>query len=508
MQPGSGRRAGGLLAGAGRVAGEVDVVRLRGAAVGPRSHQLPDLVRGDQTGVAVRLPAGVRVGVGVEGARVVRVLGGAVDQTGVARSEPDGVRGAARGGDRDRDLGAEVRAAVEGEVALRRGREGIVVGDRVGDDHVRQRRGPVVVLGGLVGGRGHHGDAVPVGVVDGLAGEARVVERAERLLHDLNVVVGRVQHGLGETVDVGDEAVADAQVDDHAVRAGAEIATVVRLGGRVAGLAGSVPVLDVVEGVVVVVEEVPADDVVDVAVVVVVDAVAEGDQHILGLEHAGRTDALRAVGLHAVVAGVVAQVEDAVAVEIPGAVVRVGAGGRAVLAVDVRGRESVVARFRNLALVDAGLEAHVVHDAGVVPLDPRVEHRDRHVGAPGGRHEGGADRRIVVDDVGAANPAELDRVAVGQRVRRVRRRGELELVAAEIAGDLARAEIEIIGVGGVPGGSRVGEGGLSRGRERGGDDQGAENRDRDRDRLRTPSAPPRQAALPAPRNLSHARESP
>ena len=44
------------------------------------------------------------------------------------------------------------------------------------------------------------------------------------------------------------------------------VAAVVGLGGRALGLAGAVPVLDVVEGVVVVVEEVPADDVVDEAV--------------------------------------------------------------------------------------------------------------------------------------------------------------------------------------------------------------------------------------------------
>ena len=74
----------------------------------------------------------------------------------------------------------------------------------------------------------------------------------------------------------------------HAVGARPEIAAVVGLGGRVARLAGAVAVLDVVVGVVVVVEEVPADDVVGEAVAVVVGAVGEGDQDVLGVEQVRR----------------------------------------------------------------------------------------------------------------------------------------------------------------------------------------------------------------------------
>ena len=57
------------------------------------------------------------------------------------------------------------------EVGLVGGGPSVVLGDRVDEDHVRQARGPVVVLGGLVGGGGDHGDAVAVGVVDRVAGE-------------------------------------------------------------------------------------------------------------------------------------------------------------------------------------------------------------------------------------------------------------------------------------------------------------------------------------------------
>ena len=141
----------------------------------------------------------------------------------------------------------------------------------------------------------------------------------------LDAAVGRVDRRLGEAVGVGDERLADAQRQHRAVRARADLAgAVVGLGRRVLVLAGAVSVLDVVVGVVVVVDEVPAGDVVGVAVVVVVDAVGEGDDQVLGREHPGRAVAACArrrrvralrVGLddvrHARVAGVVERVEDA-----------------------------------------------------------------------------------------------------------------------------------------------------------------------------------------------------
>ena len=440
------RRAGRLVRRARRGAGEIDVVGLRRPVDASRGEELADLVRSDRAPVAADQLALGAVRIGIESAGVRGVQRGAVDQPRVAGGEADRVRRAGGARDRDRDLGAEVGAAVEGEIRLVRDRA-VAVGDRVGDDHVRQARRPVVVLGRLVGGRGQHGDAVAVGVVDGLPGEARVVERAERLLDDLDVVVGGVGDGGAEPVDVGDEAVADAQVDGHAVRAGADVAAVVGLRGRVPRLAGPVAVLDVVERVVVVVEEVPADEVVDVAVAVVVDPVAERDQQVLRLEHPRRPDALRRVRLDPVVAGVVDQVEDAVAVQVPLAGVAVGTAAAAILAGLVRRREPVVARLRRLAGADPRLLAEIAHRAGVVPLDPRVEDRDRHVGTAGRRPEGGLGSGIGVDDVGAADAAELDRARIVGRVRRIGGRRELEGVAAEVARHLAGVQPEVVVAG-------------------------------------------------------------
>ena len=53
----------------------------------------------------------------------------------------------------------------------------------------------------------------------------------------------REHDALREAVDVGDEAVADPDRHDHAVRAGPDAAAVVGLGARVLGLAGAVAVL-------------------------------------------------------------------------------------------------------------------------------------------------------------------------------------------------------------------------------------------------------------------------
>jgi hypothetical protein len=87
-----------------------------------------------------------------------------------------------------------------------------------------------------------------------------------------------------------------------------------------------VPVLDVVERIVVVVEEVPADDVVVEAIAIVVGPVRERDQNVLRVEQRppvlDRTVAERRRGVDAGVARVVERVEDAIPVRIPG--VRVG----------------------------------------------------------------------------------------------------------------------------------------------------------------------------------------
>src|SRR3712207_7647719 len=47
--------------------------------------------------------------------------------------------------------------------------------------------------------------------LDGVGAEPGLVQGAERLLHDVDVVVGGVDRRLGEAVDVGDEGGADAQ---------------------------------------------------------------------------------------------------------------------------------------------------------------------------------------------------------------------------------------------------------------------------------------------------------
>ena len=172
------------------------------------------------------------------------------------------------------------------------------------------------------------------------------------------------------------------------------------------------PVVDVVERVVRVVDEVPARDVVDEAVVVVVDAVGEGDDEVLRREHPGRPVAalfgrrrVRALRVvfddvrDARVAGVVERVEDALFEHVvrdrPGAAgfaarhapvgVVVAATRRARgFAVDVR---RGIERFRHvdfrrgqLAGVDPVLAPQLQHVAAVVPEDPRVELRDADVG--------------------------------------------------------------------------------------------------------------------------------
>src|SRR5207302_7192848 len=88
-------------------------------------------------------------------------------------------------------------------------------------------------------------------------------------------------------------------------------------------------------------------------------------------------------------------------------------------------------REGQLALVQRDLGAQVLHRAVVVPLDARVEHRDRHVGPAGGGLPGGrvAGRRGGVHHVRAANAVELVRVAGEARAVRSGRGGELPIVA-------------------------------------------------------------------------------
>ena len=131
------------------------------------------------------------------------------------------------------------------------------------------------MLGGLVGGRGDHGDAVVVGVVDGLPREPGVVERPERLLDHQGAVVDRRRSSPAAKRLTSATKLSPTRMC-IAMQLGQVPSSPPLFGlrGRVLGLAGAVPVLDVVVGVVVVVEEVPADHVVDEAVAVVVVAVA------------------------------------------------------------------------------------------------------------------------------------------------------------------------------------------------------------------------------------------
>ncbi len=282
-----------------------------------------------------------------------------------------------------------------------------------------------MVFGCLVGGRGHHRDAVVVGVVDRFTGEDGVVVGTERLLDHVHAAVGRVQHGLGEAVGVGDERLSDTQLGDLAVGAGAGL-TGARVGfpGGVLLLAGPVSVMDLVVGVVVVVDKVPAGDVGGISVVVVVDAVGEGDDQVLGCHEPGGPVAAVASGRrvgalgvvlddvgHARVAGVVEQVEDALFDHVVGdraaatgfssghgAVgVVVAPGGRTRLfTVDmgggIEGLAHVHLRGGQLAGVEQHLRAEQQHRAAVVPFDARVELGDPHVRAPEGDVEGGVNR--------------------------------------------------------------------------------------------------------------------
>ena len=138
------------------------------------------------------------------------------------------------------------------------------------------------------------------------------------------------------------------------------------------------------------------------------------------------------------------QVEDAVAVQVVSRRRCRRARRRAVLAGLVRRREAVVARLRQLAGVEPGLAAQVLHRAGVVPLDPRVEDRDRHVGAAGRGHEGGRRRSASSSTTWAPRtPPSSTGLVLCERVAGIGGRRELELVAAEVVADLAGVQVEV-----------------------------------------------------------------
>jgi hypothetical protein len=140
----------------------------------------------------------------------------------------------------------------------------------------------------------------------------------------------------------------------------------VGLGGGQSGLTRAVAVaalLHLIEGVVVVPEEVPARDVVDVAVAIVIDPIAEQRDEVAGVTHPVGVAArvLARFGIDAGVVGPVGHVEDAVAVEVVGADVLAGS----------------VLGERELAAVEPVL----VDRLAPGPLDARVHDGDDDVGA-------------------------------------------------------------------------------------------------------------------------------
>ena len=149
---------------------------------------------------------------------------------------------------------------------------------------------------------------------------------------------------------------------------------------------------------------------------------------------AGRGRPGGGVDLDPRIAGVVGDVEDAVAVGV------VGVGQPAQVSPPGSGSSGVragVVGHLGLAPGDPGLAAQVDHRGPVVPLDPRVEHGDRHVGASGRGLPSGLRRVLGVGEVRATHAAELERAVVvlhdqgvGRRsgVRRSGRVHPLELV--------------------------------------------------------------------------------
>ena len=171
------------------------------------------------------------------------------------------------------------------------------------------------------------------------------------------------EHPRRETTGIRHEGVTDPDRQDVTAWARPDVTRPVRCRGRVTGLAGAVPVGDVVGRVVVVVEEVPSGDVVDEPVVIRVGAVGERrvEDHVLGVAHAVSV-AVRDAGI----LGVVDHVDGAVVIAI---VVRVRLARR-------------VLRERQLAGVEGDLRGEVGHRLGVAPTDAGVGDRRHHRRVP------------------------------------------------------------------------------------------------------------------------------
>ncbi len=382
------------------VAGEVDVV-------GGRGQHLLHLVGGER---------GAGHGMIRQQTAVDEVPRLAHDQRGDARAPTGRLRRARVRRDRDVDVvRAVVRAAVQEQVRVVLHERAVLGADRVHRDRVVVVGRVVVVVRLLVGRRRDDRHAAGVRVVDRVLSERRVVERAVRLLDHRRAAVDREDDAAREVVHVRDEAVAHLDRDERRVRRGADAPAVRRFGARVLGLARTVPVGDVVEGVVVVLVEVPARDVVDVAVAVGVGRVGEDGDQILRIDHAVAVRVADAAVLRVQPVGeVVADVEDAVRVPV----------------VAVRG----ALRERQLGRVQVDLRREIAHGTRVPPLDAGVEDREHDVGPPGRHLPGLVDARPADAEellgrrrhgrVDQAREAEVGGAQVGRDRRRIRRRQE------------------------------------------------------------------------------------
>ena len=312
------------------ILGMVDVARRR-------AQQLPHFLRGER-----RTEAGIRR----EETAVDLVLRVRDQQRGETAGAPRRFRRAGRRRNRDPRLAAVIGAAVQDfeAVGVLVEQQPVAVGHRVHPDHVAIGGGVVVVATLLVGRARDDRNAAAVGVVDGGLAAHRRVHGAERFGNHVDAAVDRVDDRLHEGLVDRHERIADAQRQEERTRRETRrAAAVVGFGNLILGFAGAVAVVDVVEGIVVVLDEIPAGDVVDEAVAVVVDPVGvECDEFL--------------------------------------AVAAVGVAGRGV----VVGRdESVaVAVLLETARCDgqfAGVQPDLASDIVFAPTDAAVEHRHPHV---------------------------------------------------------------------------------------------------------------------------------
>lgn len=164
----------------------------------------------------------------------------------------------------------------------------------------------------LVSGRGHQHHAFAMGIRDGFLSEVRVIVGTNGGHGNPGPDVHRIDEPLREVVDIHDEAVPDPDRQQGGMGGHPDPSqAIIPLGGSPLRGAGPVMELHVVEGIVIVLEEVPAVDIVDIAIAIVIDAVAEDGYEIPGIED------LVAVNIEDPrVVGVILNIEYAIAIDI------------------------------------------------------------------------------------------------------------------------------------------------------------------------------------------------